>query len=235
MKKAIALIELIFAIVVIGITLIVVPNLIKTATKASSQAVTQEAVSNAVSHMNLILSSFWDEQSTNPKYSNPILYVKNGDTQLNEATDTNGNLIGRRIGSPKTTSRRFATDINGNKLKATEPINFGLDNNETEPDDIDDFNNMARTLVNIENTTATQGDYKDTTLTLSSTVSYISDQTNYNQVTINFNPFGATSAQSTNIKEITVRLISPNDPSKTVILKGFSCNIGSSKIKERVF
>jgi Tfp pilus assembly protein PilV len=235
MKRAIALIELIFAIVVIGITLISVPNLIKTTTKASSQAITQEAVSNAVSHMNLILSSFWDEQATNPKYSNPILYVKGGDSQLNEATDTNGNLLGRRVGSPKTTSRRFATDISGNKLKATEPINFGFDNNETEPDDVDDFNNLTRNLVNIENTSATQGDYKDTTLTLSSSVTYISDNANYNQTTINFNPFGINSAQSTNIKEITVTLTSPNDPDKTIILKGFSCNIGSAKIKERVF
>ena len=243
MKKGIALIELIFAIVIIGITLISVPNLMKTTAKASNQAITQESISNLASHIDMVMAQFWDENSTNPKYNNPILKVELGNGSLSEANDIKGYFYGRRAGSAISSPRRYAVDINGNKLTATKASALGFENNETEADDIDDFNGVTKTLVySKETTTAQQGDYKDQTVQITTTINYISDKpTNgatYNLSSISFdNPFSASNikTQSTNIKTITVILTSSNDGNKTVILKGFSCNIGSSKLKERIF
>jgi len=243
MKKGIALIELIFAIVIIGITLLAVPNLIATTTKASNQSFAQEAISNAASHIGLAMSQFWDEEATNPKYNNPILVVQDGFDFLDETTDNTGYFLSRRVGVAKSSSRRFAIDINGTKLQATTTL--GLENAESEPDDFDDFNGHTYSLVySTEQTTTQEGDYKDVKISIEDKVNYISDKpTNgtppsYNKTVISFDdPFDTSKikTKSTNIKSITVTLTSSNDPNKKVVLKGFSCNIGSSKLKERKF
>ncbi len=240
MRRAIALLELIFAIVVIGITLVSVPNLIRTTTKASNGAITQEAISNVASHIDMVMSQFWDETATDPKYNNPILVVDNGNPSLDEARDSNGFLLGRRVGSAVTTSRRFAVDINGTKLIASSVLS--LEAGEVEPDDIDDFNNQTLILHNREDADVQKGDYKDSSVQITTTVNYIIDRptnvSNYNNSVIDFdNPFNTANItnRSTNIKAISVVLTSINDPKKRVVLRGFSCNIGSSKLKERKF
>jgi Tfp pilus assembly protein PilV len=235
MRRAIALIELIFAIVVIGITLLAVPNLLSTTTKASSSAITQEAVSNGASHLEMILSQYWDEQSSKA-YDNPILYVSGGNSKLNEAKDSFNNPIGRRVGSNKETPRRFAKDKSGNKIFATPPSNFGFDGAETIADDIDDFANSNYSLVNRENADVSVGEYKDTRVNISTMVYYIPDNANYSSSSVVFNnPFSNKANRSTNIKAIKVTITSPNDTNKKIVLNGFSCNIGSQKLRRRDF
>ena len=237
MKKAVALIELIFAIVIIGLSLLSIPNIIGMSTKSSNEAFTQEAISNGFSFMGMILAQYWDEVVTDPKYNSSILYVKNGDSELEEAKDAYGNLLGIRVGSALSTSRRFAKDINGTKIYATSPSHFGVDVNDTVADDIDDFHNSSTTLQNIESTTPESGDYKDISITMNVKVAYILDSNNYSATSINFdNPFNNISAtQSTNIKAITLQITSSNDPTKNIIFRAFSCNIGAGEIKERLF
>ena len=247
MKKGIALIELVFAIVIIAITLLSVPNLISTTTKASSQAITQEAISNAASHIDMIMSQFWDENATNPKYNNPILVVDSTTPGLSEAPFMPGFggvsfSYARRIGSAISTSRRFAVDINGTKLTASSILKKEEPSSEL-PDDVDDFEDSNYTLVLRENTTSQEGDYKDISIDIKTKIYYISDSpTNlpptYNRNTIYFsNPFNSSKIRttSTNIKSIIVTLKSAKDPDKKIVLKAFSCNIGSSKLKERKF
>ena len=244
MKKAIALIELIFAIVVIGITLLSVPNIIKTTTKASGNIVTQESISILASHLDMIMAQFWDENSTNPKYNNPILKVEQENSSLSEANDSNGYSLGRRIGSAVSTTRRYATDINGTKLTATKVTNLGKDNNETDADDIDDFDNTDSYLVDRNSTSSQLGDYKDRTVQVTTKIKYISDDPtsaglSYNSNSIDFDdPFSTSkvsSLKSTNIKTISVTLNTNNTNNKTIVLRAFSCNIGSSRLKERKF
>ncbi|RUM67144.1 MAG: hypothetical protein DSZ06_01895 [Sulfurospirillum sp.] len=269
MKKGIALIELIFAIVVIGITLMAVPNLIATTTKASRNAVTQESISSAVSHISMVMSEFWDENSIDPQNNNPVLVVDNQNgsfdeygvpipnptnpnpmnpnpnnpspTNPNPTNPANGTIhygYSRRGGSPISSSRRYAVDKFGNKLKAS--TSFGMDTDDNNSaDDVDDFNGQETVLVQNTNASAEEGDFKDKSIKIKTTVNYISDNptsgSDYNQKDINFNnPFNNTSAQSTNIKAITVRLSSTNID-RNVTLKAFSCNIGSSRLKERKF
>jgi len=243
-RRGIALIELIFAIVVIAITLLAVPNLISQTTKSSKEAITQEAISNAASELDMVMSSFWDENCTNPSVNNPVLVVQSGAPGLNEVNTTMPKNPATtvksptRVGSPDSTSRRFLA-INGVKLTATPTQNFGFDINETEPDDIDDYNGRGINLISTaQNTSATEGDYKDTKIQLSLSVSYISDTPaiDYNRNVVDFsNPFNNIMLNSTNIKMITLTLTSNNDKSKKIVLKSFSCNIGNGIPKEKVF
>jgi len=252
MRKGIALIELIFAMVVIAITLLAVPNLISQTSKASNQVVTQESVSTAASQINMIMSLFWDENATDPKYNNPVLVVQHYTPGLAEANITMGGgisyFLARRVGSPKSTSRRYVVDISGNKLTATPPTMLGSDAGEAlgVMDDVDDYNNTQSQLHNFTNATAINGDYKDTSIDMNTTVSYFNDSpTNippipptYNSSTVTFNnPFNnINNMKSTNIKAIEVKLTSKNNKDLgSVILRAFSCNIGSSKLKERTF
>ncbi len=245
MRKGIALIELIFAMVVIAITLLAVPNLLSQTTKASNQVVTQESVSTAASEINMIMSLFWDENATDPKYNNPVLVVGSSNPDLVEANTTISGIayfLARRAGSPRSTPRRYAVNISGNKLTATPPANLGIDSNDAgEMDDVDDYNRASSQLQNFANATAINGDYKDTSIDMNTTVYYISDNPappTYNSNTLTFNnPFNnPIVANSTNIKAIEVKLTSGNNKDLgTVILKAFSCNIGSSKLKERTF
>jgi len=74
-RKGIAMIELIFAIVVIGIVLMSVPNLVWTAGKSGYVGIQQEAINEAASHLNMIWSYPWDERDTDEKVRAPILHV----------------------------------------------------------------------------------------------------------------------------------------------------------------
>ena len=249
MRKGIALLELIFAMVVIAITLLAVPNLIQQTTKASNQVVTQESVSTAASQINMIMSLFWDENATDPKYNNPVLVVGQSNPDLVEANKTisgTAYFLARRAGSPKSTPRRYTVNISGNKLTATPAANLGTDTNDAgEMDDADDYNGASLQLQNFANAAAINGDYKDISIDMNTTVYYISDNPDtppipptYNNNIITFdNPFNnPNNANSTNIKAIEVKLTSGNNKDLgTVILKAFSCNIGSSKLKERTF
>ena len=237
-KKGIALLELIFSMVIIAITLISVPNLIKSTSTASKEVITQESISNAASYAAMIMSTFWDENCTDPKYANPILYVKKQDPDLQEYI-SGGVLVGRRVGSPITTSRRFKNDLTGKRLTASTLL--GTEASDGEPDDIDDYNGKSLKLTVQEPTTITNGDYKDLLIQIDTTVVYINDSADsgYDKQTVQFNnPFDSTKieTESTNIKMITLKLSSPkNDPSKQIVLRAFSCNIGSKKLKERLF
>ena len=227
MRKAIALIELIFAIVVIGITLLAVPNLLNTTTKATTNAITQEAVSNGASHLEMIMSQYWDEACVN--YDSPILYVKDGDSELEEFNNTK-----IRVGSNKETPRRFKV-VNKNKIYASNAANLGLDSNDTAPDDIDDYTNTSFTLVKYDDAKVDTGEYKDKTVDINTSVFYISDKTNYANSTVTFdNPIANKANKSSNIKAIKVTITSKNDD-KMIVFNGFSCNIGSQKLRRRDF
>ena len=237
MKKGIALLELIFSMVIIAITLMSVPNLIRSTSKASKEVITQESVSNAASYTAMIMSTFWDENCTDPKYNNPILYVQKEDPNLKEL-NVSGILLGHRVGSPITTSRRFKNSLAGKRLTASKLL--GAEASDGEPDDIDDYNGRSVMLMKQQPTSIDSGDYKDVNVQLSTTVSYINDSADSGydkQIVLFNNPFNPTKieTQSTNIKLITLRLTSPNDTNKQIVLRAFSCNIGSKKLKERIF
>lgn len=244
MHKAIAMIELIFTIVIIGIILMSAPMLITTATKSGYVAIQQEAINEAATQANIILGHNWDEQNTDESVRAVILTTAKGDGELNETTETIGAITigtGRRKGTPAASYRRF----NRNDGNRPSPSAIGPDAgeaNDEEWDDIDDFDGSTIHLRVVESSTA---DYveKGTDINITREVAYTTDAAGGNYITdrnITFTPdFSSTdtaASDSTNIKRIQVTLTSDSSVSelaKTITFHAFSCNIGSYELEER--
>ncbi len=237
------MIELIFAIVVIGIALMSAPNLIRTSTKSGYVAIQQEAINEAASHLNMVIGYHWDENDTDDRYLDPILHVSNGDWQLDENKSIG--YSGRRYGTPTRGARTFIRADGNDSLTAS---SLGLDAGETrgDEDDIDDFDGSSYSLEQVVNATA---DYVEkSTVTINTTVRYYPDipdagtYINPNAATprtleFDFND-SISAAPTTNIKKIEVTLISTSGVSelqKNIKLRAFSCNIGAVELKERDF
>lgn len=242
MRKAIAMIELIFAIVIMGIILMSAPLLVSTATQGSYVAIQQESINEAASQVNMIMGHNWDEQNTDESLRAIILTTTNGDTGLNEVNATDGTISiksGRRAGTPATSYRRF-TRSDGSEANASA---IGPDGGDD--DDIDDYNGKSIHLEEVETTTNRSDDYIETSIDINSTVAYASDSPtdgNYSDpgeadghLTFDFNKTSAP-AGTTNIKRIEVTLTSTSgveELEKTITLHAFSCNIGSYELEER--
>ncbi len=237
LRPAIAMLELIFALVIMGIVLMSAPMLVSKAQKSGFVAIQQEAINEAASHLNMLLGYHWDENSADERYLDIILRVSNdGDTDLNEYNNT-----GRRIGTPEVSYRTFIR-FDGKEFNATVPA--GLGNDSGEKNDIDDFiGNSSLTLVE-----TSSSDYveKKTEIDINTSVTYIGDSPGGgtyqdpgpdNKLTFT-NPFSSTApGGSTNIKHIQVTLTSSgiSELDKKIVLHAFSCNIGGYKLEERDF
>ena len=229
MRPAIAMIELIFAIVVMGLTLMTAPMILEQAKRGSFVSLQQESIAAAASHISIVLSRAWDQSDTNASLNAPILTVTNGDSDLDRNITT-----GQRKGTPKNSNRTFLTPYGGLILSAS---TIGID-----PDglynDIDDYSGKTFTLSPVSSAN-NQGDYIDTTLQIQTTVAYNIDSptgtTSYatgNSISFD-NPF-TTDTATTNIKQIVVNLTNTIDElNKTITLKAFSCNIGTYKPLKR--
>lgn len=236
MRTAIAMIELIFAIVILGIVLMSAPMLISTATKSGYVALQQEAIATASAEIGMILTHFWDEGDTNETGSAPVL-VTLGDNELNEAA-ISGMNTGRMAGTPNSSFRTFTTaSLGGTRITTTSSANLGADGNDR--DDIDDYSSAtARGLTDYDPTTTATGDVVDKDIALVTTVSYVNDGTIYNSNTnFSFNqPFRTASLNDTsNIKLVTVNLSTTSteaELNKNITLRAFTCNIGTYQLKE---
>jgi hypothetical protein len=237
-RPAIAMIELIFSIMVIGIVLLSVPMLIQAAKKSSFIAIQQEAINELASHLNIVLGYHWDENCTDNRFLDPILIVTNGNSDLNES-----NASGRRIGTPLSSKRSFVRS-DGVKLFAS---SLGSDGNETSENDLDDFSGTSYHLALQSDVSGYKRaeDYIETgtDINISTSVKYGIDnpQTgsyrNSSSVTFPW-PANAPANTTTNIKLVTVTLTDNsgnNELNKTIILKAFSCNIGAVDLEKRVF
>jgi len=239
MRNAIAMIELIFALVVMGIALMSAPMLMNQASKSAIFSIQQEAIAVGASEMGMILSHHWDESDTNESLANPVL-VTQGNDALKEAADNDGNSTGRRAGTPPLSTRSFITETG--KLNAS-PI--GQDGGDL--DDIDDYNGYLDTLTDQSTggTTPTteEGDYVDKSMQVTASVTYLSDTPSsgsYNAGSLNLNaPFSnVVTANTTNIKAVSVHVASGSHNTELdtdITLRAFSCNIGGYMLQERSF
>ncbi len=228
MRPAIAMIELIFALTVMGIVMLSIPNLLGMAMGSTYTSLQQEAIATAASDISIIMSREWDESNTNQNQGQPILSVGNPDIDIGIA---NENYI-----------RTQQTNDESAPEPATLPNNLGTDADDA--DDIDDANGNEVKLIDVSDTKAGS---IDTTITITSRVSYMFDgETAGNwddSMVVNYNyPFNpAIQANSTNIKHISTTLISDeadtemSELNKNITLFAFSCNIGGFKRERRVF
>jgi len=242
-RQAIAMVELIFAIVVMAIVLMSAPNLISQSTKSSYVALQQESVNAAATHLNLILTKEWDTGNANSNIEPRVLYVSAGDAGLQADSTTR-----RRQGTPSTSYRKLLTG-DGLAPDAVVLSMFGKGKDtgtSNEPfDDIDDYKGEVAELSEIADANDYNSDYKDKKIKMSTDVAYINDNPNsgnYNsgRKIVFDNPFGDSNVisteDSTNIKAISVKLETnetTEELAKEIVLSAFMCNIGHYQLAKR--
>ena len=232
-KRAIAMIELIFALVIMGIVLLSAPMLIQQSIRSGNVALQQEAIALAASHTGVILSMNWDEENANlTAGTSPILDANRTLSVSQNPLNFNGGALAGLQG----VSGRLS--LVGGITIHNPSTTFGMDSNETgyiDFDDIDDYqnSNLGITVYNNEDTRADIGDYVDVNLTMNTLISYVEDRPEnalLNTTTvkdINMTSLGSTAS---NIKFIHVLLTSNSgidELNKSIVLEAFSCNIGT--------
>jgi hypothetical protein len=258
LRPAIAMIELIFAIVIMGIVLSSAPMLISTASQSGYVSLQQEAIAAGATKVGLILTHHWDEGDTNSTLGYAPLLSTDTDAPSGLA-GTNATVgpitlpTGRRAGTPNTPEARTFFSIPGAPIFATTPA-AGLGPDVlTDPngnDDVDDFIQVAiATLVaGGAATTNTTGDYVDRTMTTAIAVNYVNDaptgagETYLASNTITFNNptttaivGGATTSSIKHIQITTADTGAVAELQKSIVLHAFSCNIGQYLLNKRTF
>ena len=231
-KQGIAMIELIFSLVIMGIVLMSAPMLIQQSIRSGNVALQQEAIAAAASQTNIVLSMHWDETNSNiPIGTSPILDTNRTPFDFNMTTLPAGllNVSGRNIeDNSQTLSPHLIGSIDINETSFTE---F---------DDVDDYHgtNFGLLVFNHEQTSADIGDYVDVNITMNTQINYTQDRVSTGDTTligpnivlnnnINNTPLGVNS----NIKFVHVNLTSNSgikELDKNITLEAFSCNIGTS-------
>ena len=213
------MIELIFALVIIGIALMSAPMLIQQSIKSSNVALQQEAISAAASQVAIVLSMHWDEANANiPAGASPVLDA-----------NRSGYLF-PPVGLVGVTGRN--TDDGNGTLSPTPFTSFGPDTNESSYisfDDVDDYHNQSFGLMifNNEASSSDVGEYVDTNVSINTTVRYTKESNVLEDISTTISPYS-------NIKAIKVNLTSNSgveELEKNITFKAFSCNIGTYAIK----
>lgn len=244
MRNAIAMIELVFAITVMGVVMLSAPMLINRATQSSYVALQQESVAALAAQINMIMTTQWDAADTNATIGEPVL--RTASTVFNQCQGTVKMPAGVTAGNG-----RYCQGLDGS-FGHTASSTLGAEGTEgTFYDDVDDYNGISvgLSVYNYETIATYMGDYIDLNISITSTVYYGDDipkkadgtpsAGGYDQNITFSNPFKDTNTSSTNIKLITVRLTSNNPVSelsdKDIRLSAFVCNIGAPKrdLKER--
>jgi type II secretory pathway pseudopilin PulG len=234
MRKALAMIELIFAIVIMGLALMSAPILIQRAVEDSFVSYQQESVAAAAAQINSVMTRAWDHRDVNQTTIGvPILNTTNGAIP---------NCAGTYPPGVTSSSGRYCVDQQDGVTHYNASA-IAFDSNFL---DIDDFNGFVSTLnlYNGESYRTFEGDYLDLNITLTTEVAYGDDNPHdnagnivgYTAPTTTFsNPFSylPAGANTSNIKLINVTLTSNNPVNeladKVILLGAFMCNIGAPK------
>jgi len=235
------MIELIFALVIMGIVLLSAPMLIQQSIKSSNIALQQEAIVAAASQTSIVLSMHWDENNSNtqpgespilrvnhttPLPPSPSMKIMSGMSQKTipftfPPDGLTSGVFGRNTkeagGTTLLPSTTLGPDLNQTDVNETDYTKF---------DDVDDYANSSFGLIlfNKENTSADIGEYVDTNISIATTVDY----TQENAVSTS-----TTGGAVSNVKHITVNLTNnQNIPEleKNITMEAFSCNIGTYAI-----
>lgn len=213
MRSAMSMLELVFAIVVMGIAVMSLPLILTQVQTNNTFSLQQEAILAAKTKIGDILTYEWDHNSYDVAAQRSfVLTAINGNGDLNCSATTF-----RRIGHVNADYRRKCS------LAGATASAIGTDG----LDDIDDFNGQATTITATLEGAGTL-DYVFTALTLTPTITYASDTATYSNTPLNnftFNPNNAN--VRTNIKTIAVTASGGN---QNITLRTFSCNIGESSL-----
>jgi len=222
MRKAASMLELVIAIVVMGIAVMSLPLILTQSQNANAIALQQEVILATKTKLGYILSYEWDANSYDATAG--VSRVLNTTNSASADSDFNATTT-RRIGHIQADNRRRLRD---DMASPTLSVNFNLGN--VVPLDMDDFHNR------VENTTVVAADMDYIfNLELNSTVSYINDSASYTNQDMNFTFDGSSApANPTNIKMVTVRTKDTSN-NVNIILRAFASNIGESGITKKAW
>lgn len=208
-RYAFSMIELIFAIVIIGVSVISLPMMTQATSKAIEENLVQEAVFAASTELNQVVSYYWDENSIQ------------GNDSLSKVINTGdcndiSKLMPGHVNQPL--HRRCLDDTTENPSPS-----LGFDSGESPSDknDIDDniiVSNEAIFIATSGNVASAEG-YKE---------SYTKT------VEVDYANFGTEVAADKNIKKITVTI--KGEDNKTITrLSTYSANIGEVDYYKRSY
>jgi type II secretory pathway pseudopilin PulG len=208
-KYSFSLIELVVAIVIIGIVVTAIPAVLTTSGKTAEINLKEKSFFNAYSLVTLLQSQYWDENNTKGDNYYKVLTADNGDSELMcERTGV--------IEVNNSSGAVCATD--DNKTSALGVDSDEDPNDESTFDDIDDFNNYS-TEINDFN--------------ISVRVKYWDDSGDYTGKRIYLTEKD-TPVSGTNLKNVEIIVKSKSNPDETIaVLKYFTSNIGMVKIERR--
>lgn len=235
-RKAVAMIELIFAIVVIGIVMLSVPLLLTQVQKSTTVALQQESIAIAASHTNALLTYAWDEQNTDGLATSVNIL----NTQSTNLAQVDGTVhMSNTLTYPGSRLRRYS-DIN-TTLAVDASTTLGHDGVSEDTDDIDDFQgtSFSLNLITGGSNISYKGEYIDTDITIANSVRYGDDAAGYANPSAIFafsTPFRrASPGGTTNIKLISTTLTSNRTEeefkNKNIVFNAFLCNVGSFRLE----
>jgi len=241
-KRGIAMVELIFALVIMGIALMSAPMLIQQSIKSSNVALQQESIAALASHTGIVLTKYWDEGDAN--LSNGVAPIISLSNPVEVAAPTLPQVpMLPNVGNTPFGFAGIDTNVTGRTVTVSNNPIFasplGSDGND-DFNDVDDYidHNVLLTIFNEENSTIGElGDYVDVDINIATAVTFADDRPTGdtfgttteagNNIFANSDLGGATQS---NIKFITTRLTSNSDVAelqKDITLHAFSCNLGT--------
>lgn len=210
MRKASSMIELVIAIVVMGIAVMTLPLMLEQTQKGNSFAMQQEAILVARTQIGDILTYPWDENSIQDGVVGVLDVTSSAFGRYSEQ---------RRVGHVRQDKRRkfFTNSTQATTTLGQEGSNYN---------DIDDFSSgSSKELVILNEDTASGLGYKFD-LKLNTTVSYV----DYNDSGLNTSN---SPLASTNVKMIELSIKDTNDIMTPFKLRAYSTNIGGNYILRR--
>jgi len=207
-KYSFTLIELIVAIIIVGIVVTSIPMLLTSISQSQSTNLKEKSFFNAYALLTLIQTQEWDENNTKGNNYYTVLTSDGGDSELKCIRQGVKQL-------DNDSGATCATD--DNKTSAIGVDSSEDENNVSTFNDIDDFNNYSVVVNDIN---------------ISVKVNYMQDDADYNLKNIYFNAENIKNNDS-NIKLIELNITNKNTKKEIAILKYFTSNIGAVKIESR--
>ena len=223
MRRGASMIELVIAIVVMGIAVMSLPLILTQSQNSNAMALQQEAILATKTKLGYLLSYEWDANSYDPTASVSRVLNTTASSSANDDFDT---TTSRRIGHVIADNRRKLRDNNASPTPDDGNAAWG----NALLEDIDDFDGKD------ENTTIASDtmDYIFN-LQLRPTVNYVSDSATYaNQDMTFIFDANTTFTNPTNIKMITIQ---SRDTSNNIniVLRAFASNVGESSIAKKAW
>lgn len=229
MRKASSMLELVVAIVVMGIVLMSLPLLISQTNSNNEFAMQQEAILAARTKLGDIMTYTWDESIANQ--TEAALVLETNDTGSDSELDKNSTTK-RRIGHVLGDKRRKGYDAFTQSTAHTALGNDAGEITANTYDDIDDFNGEHQTLFGTASSTT---DYKFGDMNITTTVLYVQDNATYsNQNIAGFVLETANANRRSNIKMVQVD-VNVTGAKNNFTLRSYSSNIGEGELLRRTW